>query len=265
MLIDSHCHLDFADYDSDRSEILARARKNDVRLMVTISTKISAASSIVALAEAHDDIVCTIGSHPHEATNEHVDADRLIGLTDHPKVVGIGESGLDYYYENAPRGAQQKNFRAHIAAARVSGLPLIVHARDADDDIVSILEEEMQAGTFSGLIHCFTGSAMLARRVLELGFYISVSGIVTFKNAQSLRDIIADVPLSRLLVETDAPFLAPIPHRGRRNEPSFITHTAAQLAAIKGVSESAIAKATSQNFYRLFTKCSNSTSKSHDN
>lgn len=255
MLIDSHCHLDFADYDSDRADMLARARDAGVGLMLSISTKIAAAEAIIALAESADDVLCTIGSHPHEAASEHACVDELTKLTEHPKVIGIGETGLDYYYANAPRTLQQDNFRAHIAAARTSGLPLIIHARDADDDIAAILEDEMTQGEFSGLIHCFTGGATLAAHALALGFYISVSGIVTFKNAVDLRDIIATVPLERLLLETDAPFLAPVPHRGKRNEPSFITHTASMLADIKGVSDEAIAAATTENFYRLFRKC----------
>lgn len=255
MLIDSHCHLDFPDYDGDREAVLQRARAADVGLMLTISTKLSRANDIIALAESYDDVLCTIGIHPHEAEKEPpTTAAALIALTAHPKVVGIGETGLDYFYENSPRQAQQDNFRKHIEACRETGLPLIVHTRDADDDTCDILEEEMAKGAFPGLIHCFTAGEALAKRALDIGFYISVSGIATFKNAQDIRDTLAQVPLERLLVETDAPFLAPVPHRGGRNEPSFVAHTAAQLAQIKDTTPEIIATTTTENFFRLFTK-----------
>ncbi len=255
MLIDSHCHLDFPEYDEDRAEVLARAREAGVGLMLAISTTLTRAPTIIKMAEAHDDMFCTIGIHPHEAeTHPATTSDALIAMTQHPKVVGIGETGLDYFRENSPRQAQQDNFRKHIAAARSTGLPLIVHTRDADEDTCAILEEEMRAGAFPGLIHCFTAGADLAQRVLDIGFYISVSGIATFKNATAVRDVLRDVPLNRLLVETDAPFLAPVPHRGARNEPAFVAHTAAALAELKGVSAQDLATATTDNFFRLFTK-----------
>ncbi len=255
MLIDSHCHLDFADFDDDRPAMLARARAADVGLMLTISTKLSHAAKIIALAEAHDDVLCTIGIHPHEADKEPpTTAAALVKLASHPKVIGIGETGLDYFYENSPKQAQQDNFRKHIEACRETGLPLIVHTRDADEDTCNILEDEMAKGAFPGLIHCFTAGEALAKRALDIGFYISVSGIATFKNAQDIRDVLAQVPQERLLVETDAPFLAPVPHRGARNEPSFVTHIAAQLAEIKNISPEEVAVATTANFFRLFTK-----------
>lgn len=255
MLIDSHCHLDFADFDDDRPAMLARARAADVGLMLTISTKLSHATKIIALAESHDDVLCTIGIHPHEADKEPpTTAAALVKLASHPKVIGIGETGLDYFYENSPKQAQQDNFRKHIEACRETGLPLIVHTRDADEDTCNILEDEMAKGAFPGLIHCFTAGEALAKRALDIGFYISVSGIATFKNAQDIRDVLAQVPQERLLVETDAPFLAPVPHRGARNEPSFVTHIAAQLAEIKNISPEEVAMTTTANFFRLFTK-----------
>ena len=195
------------------------------------------------------------GVHPHEAEKEALDGEAaLVREAAHPKVVGIGETGLDYYYEHSPRGPQQANFRAHAAAARKTGLPLIVHTRDADDDTIAILQEEMGKGAFTGLIHCFTGTQKLADAALELGLFISVSGIATFKNSGALRDVIKTVPLERLLVETDAPFLAPVPHRGKTNEPAFVVHTAKMLAELKGVSPNELARATTDNFFRLFSK-----------
>ncbi len=257
MLVDSHCHLDFPDFAADREVVLARARGAGVGLMVTISTKITEAQNIIALAEAHHDVVCSIGIHPHEAGKQpETSSDQLVTLASHEKVVGIGETGLDYFYEHSPRDAQQRNFRAHIEAARQSGLPLIVHARDADEDTADILEDEAARGIFPGLIHCFTAGPELAQRALDIGFYISVSGIATFKNAGALRATIANVPLDRLLVETDAPFLAPVPNRGKRNEPAFIVDTAHALAALKDISEAELAAATTANFFTLFQKAS---------
>ena len=210
MLVDSHCHLDFKDFDADRDDVLARAKAAGVDLMVTISTKITEAEKIIKLAETSDALVCSVGIHPHEAGREpETDAAQLVALAKHEKVVGIGETGLDYFYEHSPRDAQQRNFRAHIEACRESRLPLIVHARDADEDTADILENEMEKGDYPGLIHCFTAGPELAQRALDIGFYISVSGIATFKNATDLRETIKSVPLDRLLVETDAPFLPP--------------------------------------------------------
>ncbi len=261
MLIDSHCHLDFEDFDEDREAVLTRAKQAGVDLMVTISTKITEAQKIISLAETNDALVCSVGIHPHEAGREpETSAAQLVALAEHEKVVGIGETGLDYFYEHSPRDAQKRNFRAHIEACRESKLPLIVHARDADEDTADILEDEMKVGEYPGLIHCFTAGPDLARRALDIGFYISISGIATFKNATELRETIKSVPLERLLVETDAPFLAPVPHRGKRNEPSFVADTAAMLAEIKGVGAAEIADITTQNFFNLFTKAQRPTS-----
>jgi len=255
MLIDSHCHLDFKDFDEDRDAVLSRAKGAGVDIMLTISTKITEAEKIIKLAESDDALLCSIGIHPHEAGREPAtSADTLVEWAAHEKVVGIGETGLDYFYEHSPREAQQRNFRAHIEACRISRLPLIVHARDADEDTADILEDEMGRGDYPGLIHCFTAGPELARRALDIGFYISISGIATFKNATDLRETIKSVPLDRLLVETDAPFLAPVPHRGKRNEPSFVTETAAMLAELKGVSVEALSRITTDNFFNLFTK-----------
>ena len=255
MLIDSHCHLDYPDFSEDRDAVIDRARAAGVGLMLTISCKVTQADKIIALAQTHDDIFCSVGIHPHEAGSEpETKAEKLIELATHEKVVGIGETGLDYFYEHSPREAQKKNFIQHIEAARRSKLPLIVHTRDADDDTADMLESEYQAGAYTGLIHCFTAGEELAKRMLDIGFYISVSGIATFKSAQSLRDIIKTVPLDRLLVETDAPWLAPTPHRGKRNEPAFVKHTAEMLAELKGVRLEEIEETTTQNFFRLFTK-----------
>ncbi len=255
MLIDSHCHLDYPDFAKDRDEVIARARAAGVKLMVTISCKITQADKIISIAQSYEDVMCSVGIHPHEADTEpETDAQTLIDLAKHPKVIGIGETGLDYYYEHSSREQQKKNFRHHIEAARISKLPLIVHARDADTDTADILEQEYAKAAFPGLIHCFTASAELAKRVLDIGMYISISGIATFKSAQDLRDVIKTIPLERLLVETDAPWLAPVPHRGKRNEPSFVKHTAQLVADVKGVTLGKIEAQTCENFFRLFTK-----------
>jgi len=255
MLVDSHCHLDFPDYAGKVDEVLARARAAGVGVCVSIGTELSRFPGVKAVAEAHDNVWCSVGVHPHESEKELLDDEAaLIAEAAHPKVVAIGETGLDYYYEHSPRQPQQANFRSHIAAARQTGLPVIVHTRDADDDTIDILREEMAKGTFKGLIHCFTGTQKLADAALELGLYISVSGIATFKNSQPLRDVIESVPLDRLLVETDAPYLAPVPHRGKTNEPAFVAHTAAMLADLKGISGQELADATTENFFRLFSK-----------
>ena len=254
-LVDSHCHLDFPDYAGDVEGVVARARAAGVGTCLTIGTQMSRFPGVRAVAEAFPDVWCSVGVHPHEAEKELLeDAGPLLAETRHPKVVGIGETGLDYYYEHSPRAPQIRNFRSHVAAAREAGLPLIVHTRDADDDTIAVLEEEMGKGAFTGLIHCFTGTQRLADAALALGLFVSVSGIATFKNSQSLRDIIKTVPLDRLLVETDAPYLAPVPHRGKTNEPAFVTHTAKMLAELKGVSQADLAAATTENFFRLFTK-----------
>jgi TatD DNase family protein len=226
-----------------------------VRTCVSIGTKLDKFAGVRAVAERFDDIWCSVGVHPHEAEDELLDGPEiLVAHAKHPKVVGIGETGLDYYYEHSPREKQVVNFRHHIVAARESGLPLIVHARDADDDTIRVLNEEMAHAPFTGLLHCFTGTQRLADAALELGLSISVSGIATFKNSGALRDVLKSVPNDRLLVETDAPYLAPVPHRGRRNEPAFVVHTAAMLAELKGLTPDELARVTTANFFRLFTK-----------
>ncbi|MGP1253145.1 MAG: TatD family hydrolase [Kiloniellales bacterium] len=256
MLVDSHCHLDYLQKDGDLEEVVARARRAGVMRMVTICTKLSEFEQVKAIAARYDDVACSVGVHPHEAGAEGIETpDPLIERAQDPLVVGIGETGLDYFYEHSPREAQAVSFRAHIQAARSTGLPLIVHARDADDDTVTLLREEhAEHGPFPGVIHCFTAGPGLARAALELGLYISLAGIVTFKKAEELRQTVAEVPLDRLLVETDSPYLAPTPNRGKRNEPAFVVHTAAKLAEIKGVSAEELAAATSENFFRLFDK-----------
>ncbi|HEX4026921.1 MAG TPA: TatD family hydrolase [Rhizomicrobium sp.] len=255
MLVDSHCHLDFPDYAGQVDQVMERARAAGVGVCVSIGTELKRFAGVKAVAEQFPDVWCSVGVHPHESEKELLDGEAvLVGEAAHPKVVAIGETGLDYYYEHSPRQPQQANFRFHIAAARKTGLPLIVHTRDADDDTIEILQGEMAKGAFTGLIHCFTGTQKLADTALELGLYISVSGIATFKNSGVLRDVIKTVPLERLLVETDAPFLAPVPHRGKTNEPAFVVHTANMLADLKGVSQDELAAATTDNFFRLFSK-----------
>lgn len=255
MLVDSHCHLDFPDYAGQVDQVVARAVTAGVGVCLSIGTELKRFPGVRAVAEQFPNVWCSVGVHPHESEKELLDDEAaLIRETAHPKVVGIGETGLDYYYEHSPRIPQQKNFRSHIAAARQTGLPVIVHTRDADDDTIDILRDEMAKGRFSGLIHCFTGTQKLADAALELGLYISVSGIATFKNSKPLRDVIQTVPLERLLVETDAPYLSPVPFRGKTNEPAFVVHTAKMLAELKGVTQSELAAATTENFFRLFSK-----------
>ena len=255
MLVDSHCHLDFPEYAGKLDEVVARARAAGVGACVTIGTELARFPGVRAVAERFDDVWCSVGIHPHEAEKELLsDAELLLAETGHPKVVGIGETGLDYFYEHSPREKQVANFRAHIAAARQSGLPVIVHTRDADDDTIKVLEEETAKGAFTGLIHCFTGTQRLADAALKLGLSISISGIATFKNSVALREVIKTVPLERLLVETDAPFLAPVPNRGKTNEPAFVVHTARLVAELKGISEEELARVTSDNFFCLFAK-----------
>ncbi len=255
MLVDSHCHLDYLERDGDLDEVIGRARRAGVGAMVTICTKLSEFDRVLAIAERYDDVYCSVGVHPHEAEDEgQKDARRLVALAEHPKVVGIGETGLDYFYDHAPRERQRDSFRAHLGAARDSGLPVIVHSRDADDDTVALLREAREEGPFSGVIHCFTAGPGLAQAALELGLYISVAGIVTFKKADELRRTLCDVPLERLLVETDAPYLAPVPKRGKRNEPAYVVHTAAALAELKEVAPEAMIEATGDTVFRLFTK-----------
>jgi len=256
MLVDSHCHLDFPEFDNERDEIVARAMAAGIGYMVTICTHMTKFDAVHAVANAYDNMSCTVGVHPHNAGDEGALAsvDALLAHANQPKVIGIGETGLDYFYEHSPREAQKASFRAHIEAARQTGLPLIVHTRDADDDTVEILREEYEKGPYPGLIHCFSAGPELAEAVLELGFYISISGIVTFKSAQELRDTVKNVPIDRILVETDAPYLAPVPMRGRRNEPAFTAHTAEVVAELKGVSPEQLAQQTTENFFKLFNK-----------
>ncbi|MGH6800017.1 MAG: TatD family hydrolase [Methylocella sp.] len=254
MLIDSHCHLDFDDFAAERDAVVGRARAAGLKRMITISTRVREFATIRGLVEAYDDVYCTIGTHPHNAHDEEVTAAELVDLARHPKCVGIGEAGLDYHYDKIPRDIAARVFRTHIAAARQSGLPLVVHARDADADIAAILGDEMGKGAYAGVLHCFTASAMLAEAGLSLGLYISFSGVLTFKNSRPLREIARAVPMDRMLVETDAPYLAPVPYRGKRNEPAFVAATAQVLADVKGVSPQTIAAATSANALRLFSK-----------
>ena len=255
MLVDSHCHLDFDVFDEDRSETIARAIDAGVGRMVTICTMVSQFEPIRELSRGSGVIDCTLGVHPHHVATEGITlAERLIAGAAAPEVIGIGETGLDYYYDRSARDDQKQSFRNHIAAARTTGLPIIVHTRDADEDMMDILASEMEAGAFSGVLHCFSSGRALARKALELGFYISFSGIVTFKKSEELREIARDVPMDRILVETDAPILAPVPNRGKRNEPSFVVHTAAAVAALKGVDSQYFAEKTSDNFFKLFRK-----------
>jgi TatD DNase family protein len=252
MLVDSHCHLDFADFAAEREAVIARARAAGVGTMLTIGTRLDEFQGVRAIAEADPDIWCSVGAHPHEAA-DHADLlpAQLVALTTHPKVVGIGETGLDFHYDLSPRDMQERVFRAHIAASRATGLPLIIHAREADSEIARILDEERPP---PGVLHCFSSGRALAEAALALGFYVSISGIVTFKNAGELRAIVRDLPLDRLLVETDSPYLAPVPFRGKRNEPAFVKATVAAVAALKGVEPERLAAVTSANFFRLFSK-----------
>ena len=255
MLVDSHCHLDYLERDGDLDEAVERARQAGVGTIVTICTKVSEFETIKRIAERYDDIWCTVGIHPHEAATEpQVTTAQLLEMAQHPKVVGIGETGLDYYYEHSPREAQKNSFRTHIAAARESGLPLIVHTRDADDDTMEILAEAYADGAFPGLIHCYSTSPEVAEKALKIGFYISIAGIVTFKRAEELQQTAARLPEDRLLVETDAPYLAPVPKRGKRNEPSYVALTAEKLAELRNDDASRIATVTTDNFFRLFSK-----------
>ncbi len=255
MLVDSHCHLDFPEFAEDFEQIMSRAAEANVGLMLTICTHLSRFPRVLALAERFDNVYCSVGIHPHEAGEEtEVTAEQLVELAKHPKVVGFGETGLDYFYEHSPREAQKRSFRAHIEAARIAQLPIIIHTRDADEDMSAILEEEMGKGTFPGLVHCFSSGRALGEKAVELGLYISLSGILTFKKSEDLRDTARDLPLEKLLVETDSPFLAPIPHRGKRCEPAFVAQTAGVLADLKGLSPAALADVTTDNFFTLFSK-----------
>lgn len=255
MLVDSHCHLDFPDFEEDMDEVLARAQEAGITTMMTICTHVTKFDQVFDIAKAHENIYCTIGIHPHNAETEPViSVEDLTSKAVHPKVIGFGETGLDYFYEHSPRAIQQSQFRTHIEAARLLDLPVIIHTRDAEEDTLRIIEEEYEKAPFKGLIHCFSASTGFAKRVVELGLYISISGIVTFKSAQEIRDAIKEVPLDRLLVETDAPYLSPIPKRGKRNEPAFTAFTAAKVAQVKGIDANDFAKQSTDNFFRLFSK-----------
>jgi TatD DNase family protein len=255
MLVDSHCHLDFPDFADELDQVVARARLAGVGTVVTISTRVRRFEQVRVIAERFEDVYCSVGTHPHNAHEElDVTAEELARLSEHPKVVAIGEAGLDYFYDNSPRQAQSAGLRTHIAAARATGLPLVIHARDADADLAAILRDESEKGAFPAVLHCFSSGRALAENGLALGHYVSFSGILTFRNATALREIARDVPADRILVETDAPYLAPVPHRGKRNEPGFVMHTAAVLAEARGVAPETIAEQTTDNFFRLFAK-----------
>jgi TatD DNase family protein len=255
MLIDSHCHLDFPDFADERDAVVARAGEAGVTHMVTISTRVRRHAEVLAIAERYANVYCSVGTHPHNAHEElDIGTDDLIARTAHPKVVAIGEAGLDHFYDHSPRDAQEQGFRAHVAAARATGLPLVIHSREADADMARILEEEMEKGPFPAVLHCFTGGRDLAARAIALGLSISFTGILTFKKSEELRAIAATLPADRILVETDSPYLAPGKFRGKRNEPSFVVETAKVLAETRGVSLDTIAQQTTDNFFRLFSK-----------
>jgi TatD DNase family protein len=257
MLIDSHCHLNYKGLVEDQAAVLDRARARGVTGMLSISTREREWAEVIAIAEREPDVWASVGIHPHEADEHvHVDTAKLVEAARHPKVIGIGETGLDYYYDHSDREQQKKSFRAHIAAARETGLPLIVHTRDAEEDTAAIVAEEMGKGAYPALIHCFTASAGFAQAMLDLGLYISVAGIVTFKNARELQETVATLPGDRMLIETDAPFLAPVPHRGKTGEPAFVADTAAFIANLRGEDVQDLMDRTAHNFFRLFGKAS---------
>jgi len=251
--VDSHCHLNYKGLAEQQQDVLMRARGAGVSKMLTIATRESEWDDVISIAEREPDVWATVGIHPHEAdSHPDVDTARLVDRAQHPRVVGIGETGLDYYYDHSDRQRQQASFRSHIAAAREMSLPLIVHTRDAEDDTGAILRDEMEKGAFPGVIHCFTASSAFAETALELGFYISISGIVTFKNAKDLKEVARQVPLDRLLVETDSPYLAPVPYRGKTNQPGWVKHVAEEVARLQNRSFADVAAATTQNFFKLF-------------
>ena len=253
LVVDSHCHLDFDGLRQRLPEVLARARDHGVGLIVTIGTRVRQFDATRALAEAHDEVWCSVGTHPHNAAEEaDVGLDEYVRLAAHPKVVAIGEAGLDYHYDFAPREVQQRVFRTQVAAARLTGLPLVVHSREAEEDTIAVLESEREQGDYTPLLHCFSSRRILAERGLRIGAYVSFSGILTFKGADEIRDVARLVPLDRLLVETDAPYLAPVPHRGRRNEPAWVRDVAESVATVRGEPFEAIAVATTANARRLF-------------
>jgi TatD DNase family protein len=255
MLVDSHCHLDFPDFADDLDGIVARATTVGIVRIVTISTRVRRLGALLAIAERFPDVYCSVGTHPHQADEEDgIPSDELIALTGHPKVVALGEAGLDYFYQHGSREAQERGFRAHIAAARATDLPLVIHTREADEDCARILEDEMARGSFRAVLHCYTGGRDLAMKAISLGLSISFTGILTFKNSQTLRDLAAELPADRIMVETDAPYLAPGKFRGKRNEPSYVVEVAKVLAETRGVSLEEISRQTTENFFRLFSK-----------
>jgi TatD DNase family protein len=255
MLVDSHCHLDFPDFAPDLDSIVARAAEAGIGRMVTISTRVRRLGELIAIAEKYDNVYCSVGTHPHHADEEDgIPGDELVALTRHPKIVALGEAGLDYFYDNGSPEAQARGFRAHIAAARTTGLPLVIHTREADEDCGRILEEEAAKGAFRAVLHCYTGGRELALKAISLGLSISFTGILTFKKSEALRALAAELPADRIMVETDAPYLAPRKFRGKRNEPAYVVEVAKVLAETRGVSLDEIARQTTENFFRLFSK-----------
>jgi len=255
MLVDSHCHLDFPDFANELDDVVARARSAGIGRMVTISTRVAQHAHVLAIAERFPDVFCSVGTHPHNAHEElDVTTADLCARTKHPKVVAIGEAGLDYHYDHSPRATQEQSFRRHIAAARETALPLVIHTREADADTTKILAEETEKGAFPAVLHCFTGGRDLAFKGIELGFYVSFTGILTFKKSDELRAIAKALPADRILVETDAPYLAPGRYRGKRCEPAYVVETAKVLADVRGTTEAEIARQTTENFFRLFSK-----------
>ncbi|MBL8881445.1 MAG: TatD family hydrolase [Hyphomicrobium sp.] len=255
MLVDRHCHIDRHEFAKDLDGVVERAKAAGVGILVDISTRIRKFGEVKALVERFDNVYGSVGTHPHNAHEElDIPVSEIVRLSRHPKIVSIGEAGLDYFYKHSTPAAQAEGFRNHIAAARETGLPLEIHTRDADADTLAILKEERARGPFPAILHCFTGGRELAMGAVDLGLYVSFSGVISFKKSEALREIARDIPMERLLVETDAPFLAPEPYRGKLNEPAYIVHTAKALAAVKGVSEDEIARTTTENFFRLFTK-----------
>jgi TatD DNase family protein len=255
MLVDSHCHLDFPDFADDLDAIVGRAAAAGIGRIVTISTRVRRLGTLLEIASRFPNVYCSVGTHPHHADEEDgIPADQLIELSEHPKVVALGEAGLDYFYQHGSRQAQERGFRAHISAARATGLPLIIHTREADDDCGRILEEEMAKGSFRAVLHCYTGGRALAMKAISLGLSISFTGILTFKKSQVLRDLASELPADRIMVETDAPYLAPGKFRGKRNEPAYVAEVARVLAETRGVSLDEISRQTTENFFRLFSK-----------
>jgi TatD DNase family protein len=255
MLVDSHCHLDFPDFAEDLDGIVARARAAGIGRIVTISTRVKRLDTLLDITARFPDVYCSVGTHPHHADEEDgIAAEQLIGLTRYPKVVALGEAGLDYFYQHGSREAQERGFRSHIAAARATGLPLVIHTREADEDCGRILEDEMTRGSFRAVLHCYTGGRDLAMKAISLGLSISFTGILTFRKSEALRYLAAELPADRIMVETDAPYLAPGKFRGKRNEPAYVVEIAKVLAEARGVSLEEISRQTSENFFRLFSK-----------